>query len=365
MITQTEAIRQADTLIASSDCPATTTSAALTETWQQALATIVRDPEELFTLLQLDPSYLPQARAACADFPLRAPRSFIRRMAIGDWNDPLLKQVLPLAQELVLQPGYSSDPLAEASSNPAPGLIHKYQGRVLLVVSGGCAINCRYCFRRHFPYGDNNPSRTQWQQTLDYIRSDDSIHEVIFSGGDPMAASDTMICELVESIAAIPHVTTLRVHSRMPIVIPQRITAECLSWLTKTRLKTVMVVHCNHANEIDDEVGQSLLALKAAGVTVLNQTVLLAGVNDNVETLAAISERLFHYGALPYYLHLLDKVQGAAHFDLTKATGQKLYNELLTKLPGYLVPRLVQEVPGASSKVPIHISPPAKGNYSV
>jgi EF-P beta-lysylation protein EpmB len=346
MIPQTETLRQADT-VAAEQLP--------TESWQQALANAVSSASELFELLRLDPAQLPAAVAASKDFALRVPRGFVARMTPGDWHDPLLQQVLPQAQELDFHAGFSADPLQEASSNPAPGLIHKYHGRVLLVVSGGCAINCRYCFRRHFPYSDNNPGRKQWQQTLDYIRNDSSIHEVIFSGGDPLAASDSLLAELVASIADIAHVTTLRVHSRLPIVIPQRITAPCLAWLSSSRLKVVMVIHANHANEIDGQTGQILLKLRAAGITVLNQSVLLAGVNDNAAALAALSHRLFEFGVLPYYLHLLDRVQGAAHFQRSKQHGQQLIQQLLAILPGYLVPKLVQELPGARSKVPVDI----------
>ena len=346
MIPQTKPLRQAETI----DIPNISN-----ESWQQALANIIRDPKQLFEELQLDPQQLPAAVAASKDFPLRVPRAFAQRMTKGDWNDPLLRQVLPLGQELDYQPGYTNDPLEEASTNPAPGLIHKYQGRVLLVVSGACAINCRYCFRRHFPYQDNNPSRAQWQQTLDYIRQDQTIHEVIFSGGDPLAASDKLLAELTQQIAEIPHVTTLRVHSRLPVVIPQRITEHYLSGLTQTRLKTVMVIHSNHANEIDQAVGDTLMRLKNAGVTVLNQAVLLAGVNDNVDALETLSQRLFQFGVLPYYLHLLDQVAGAAHFQVEQERGKQLLQALLTRLPGYLVPKLVRETPSAASKTPIDL----------
>ena len=334
--------------------PIAHTELAATESWQQALANVIRQPEELFNLLQLDKAALPAAITASQDFALRVPRSFVARMEAGNADDPLLKQVLPLGAELDYQPGFTDDPLGELHSNPMPGLIHKYQGRVLLIVSGGCAINCRYCFRRHFPYSDNNPSRAERGHMLDYLRNDASIHEVILSGGDPLAASDQLLSELVRDIASIPHVTTLRVHSRMPIVIPQRINEQCIQWLTGTRLNTVMVVHCNHANEINDEVRATLSKLKQAGITLLNQTVLLAGVNDDSDSLSALSESLFNAGALPYYLHALDKVQGAAHFQVPEQQGQKLVSELLARLPGYLVPKLVKEVAGASSKVPIN-----------
>jgi EF-P beta-lysylation protein EpmB len=344
MITQTTIIRQTQALEVLS---------TNTDSWQQQLADVIRDPAELCELLQIDPRYLAPALAASEDFPLRVPRAFVGRMVAGDINDPLLRQVLPLGEELDYQPGFTADPLQEAQANPAPGLIHKYHGRVLLVVSGGCAINCRYCFRRHFPYEDNNPSRRQWQQTLDYIRADDSIQEVIFSGGDPLAAGDKLLAELASAINDIPHVTTLRIHSRLPVVIPQRISEQCLQWLKQPQLQTVMVIHSNHANEIDAEVGVALMKLKQAGISLLNQAVLLAGVNDDSNSLTLLSQRLFQYGVLPYYLHLLDRVQGAAHFQVNETQALQLVAAMRDTLPGYLVPRLVKEEPGASSKTPI------------
>jgi len=226
---------------------------------------------------------------------------------------------------------------------------------VLLIVSGGCAINCRYCFRRHFPYAENNPGRQQWSSTLDYIAKDSSISEVILSGGDPLAASNSLLSGLVQQIAAIPHVKTLRVHSRMPVLIPQRIDKECLHWLTSSRLNPVMVIHCNHANELNEATGTALSQLRNAGVTLLNQSVLLAGVNDDPTILRNLSERLFAFGVLPYYLHLLDKVQGAAHFDVEQDHASKIVAELIETLPGYLVPKLVKEQAGARSKTPISL----------
>jgi EF-P beta-lysylation protein EpmB len=326
-----------------------------TESWQQSLANVIRDPQQLFELLELDLSKLPPAIAAAQDFPLKVPRGFAAKMEKGNWHDPLLRQVLPLDQELDYQPGFTKDPLEETTSNPCPGLIHKYHGRVLLIVSGGCAINCRYCFRRHFPYQDNNPSRAQWQQSLQYIADDPSIKEVILSGGDPLVASDRQLAELVEQIADIPHVSRLRVHSRLPIVIPQRITDDCLAWLTGSRLQAVMVIHCNHPNELDSEVGTALEKMANAGVTLLNQSVLLGGINDNLAALIALSETLHRYRVLPYYLHLLDRVKGAAHFDTDENQAKQLISQMMTHLPGYLVPKLVREVSNQRSKVPIPI----------
>ncbi|WP_339896501.1 EF-P beta-lysylation protein EpmB [uncultured Gilvimarinus sp.] len=324
-----------------------------TETWQEALKNVIRTPEELFSLLKLDPALLPAAHLASGDFALRVPRCFVRRMEPGNINDPLLRQVLPIGDELLAVPGYSHDPLEEKTTNPHPGLVHKYQGRVLLVVTGSCAINCRYCFRRHFPYADNRPSRAQWQQALDYIRADTSIREVIFSGGDPLNAPDATLSWLTDEISQIEHISRLRVHSRLPVVLPSRITDECLEWLARPRFANTLVIHANHARELDTSVAQALSQLRAAGVTLLNQTVLLKGVNDSVSSLAQLSERLFACGVLPYYLHVLDKVAGAAHFDVPEADAKHLHQGLLHSLSGYLVPKLVREIPGHPSKTPV------------
>ena len=334
------------------DCQALTVEKP---SWQQALADVIREPAELFQLLQLDPKQLPQALSACESFPLRVPREFVARMEPGNPRDPLLLQVLPQGEELIHQPGFIKDPLAEADSNPVPGLIHKYRGRVLMVVSGACAINCRYCFRRHFPYSDNTPGRKAWQDSLAYIANDPSIEEIIFSGGDPLAASDHLLSELVQRIKAIPHIKRLRIHSRLPIVIPQRINPTCLKWLSVESLDTVMVVHSNHANEITPEVGESFRQMQAAGITVLNQAVLLKDINDNADTLCELSEQLFSYGVLPYYLHALDRVEGAAHFLVDEQQAGLIVGEMTRRLPGYLVPKLVRELPGQPAKTPLPV----------
>lgn len=323
------------------------------KSWQDELADLITSPEELFALLKLNPDELKGARAACQQFPLRTTRAYASRIRPGDPRDPLLQQILPLGSELNAAPGFVTDPLAEGAANPLPGLIHKYRGRVLFVVAPQCAINCRYCFRRHFPYQDNTPGRQQWQTALDYIRADSSIEEVIYSGGDPLVVSDKQLLWLSREVANIGHVKRLRVHTRLPIVAPSRITDDCLEWLSLPGLQSVMVIHCNHAQELDEHVDSALARLKAAGVTLLNQTVLLRGVNDSSATLAQLSQRLFQAGVLPYYLHLLDKVAGAAHFAIDERHASDLYQELLTLLPGYLVPRMVRENPGAASKTPV------------
>jgi EF-P beta-lysylation protein EpmB len=322
-------------------------------TWQEQLADIIRDPKELIDLLGLSQQQLPAALLASDCFSLRVPRAYAKRIEYSNINDPLLRQVLPLGDELLAVPGYNSDPLGEAATNSMPGLIHKYKGRVLLLVSTSCAINCRYCFRREFPYSDNKPNRVDWQRVFDYIAADESINEVILSGGDPLTAPDNQLAWLVEQAAGIPHIRRLRIHTRLPVVVPSRIDERCLAWLTNHRLQTVVVIHSNHANEIDDEVRAALSRLTAAGITLLNQAVLLKGVNDSVAALSELSETLFASGVLPYYLHLLDKVSGAAHFEVPEPEARALYQSLLAELPGFLVPTLVREIAGESSKTPI------------
>ncbi len=318
--------------------------------WQEELSRAIRDPRELFRLLELNPEYLSKAIEAHGDFKLMVPRPYLAKMTRGNINDPLLAQVLPTAAELVTTPGYSQDPLGESETNPAPGLIHKYHGRVLLIASPACAVHCRYCFRRHFPYELNQPGRRQWSQALKYIAEDVSIREVILSGGDPLAANDQLLSWLVKEIAAISHVRRLRVHTRFPVVIPQRINQSCIDWLSATRLKVVFVLHVNHPQELDDDIARSVSKLRTANVDVLNQSVILRGVNDRVETLAELSEKLHQTGVLPYYLHQLDAVQGAAHFSISEKRLKQLQTELLERLPGYLVPKFVREEIGAGSK---------------
>ncbi len=321
--------------------------------WQAQLAGAIRDPRELCRRLGLASDWVPGAEAGHALFEVRVPEAYLARIRPGDPADPLLRQVLPLGEEAEAAPGYVADPLEEADHTPRRGLIHKYAGRVLLIASPACAVNCRYCFRRHFPYEENAPSRAQWEETLAYLHDDASIQEAILSGGDPLAASDRQLAWLVERLEGIPHLRRLRLHTRLPVVIPDRIDGALLDWLGGTRLQKVMVLHINHAREIDAAVVEACRRLQAAGVTLLNQSVLLQGVNDDVEALAALSERLFEAGILPYYLHVLDPVAGAAHFDVTDDAARELVAELRRRLPGFLMPRLVREVPGEASKTPL------------
>jgi EF-P beta-lysylation protein EpmB len=318
--------------------------------WQEAMSDLLTDPEELLSLLQLDPSLLEAARAAASLFPLRVPRGFVARMKKGDPDDPLLRQVLPLGAELVVVDDFSRDPLREAVVNPVPGLLHKYPSRVLVTLTSACAVHCRYCFRRYFPYEDNNPGRVGWGQIIDYIQSDERINEVILSGGDPLSVSDNLLRQFTDKLAQVPHVNRLRIHTRLPIVLPERITDEFMQWSQDLPMRLVIVVHVNHAQEISADVAAVLNRLRAAGITLLNQSVLLKGVNDDTKALAALSEALFACGVLPYYLHVLDKVEGAAHFDIPLNAARHIHAELATVLPGYLLPRLVCETPGAMSK---------------
>ena len=322
--------------------------------WQSQLRSVISSAGELLAQLDLQPDDVGYSAAACADFALKVPQAFVRRMRPGDPRDPLLLQVLARSQELTDTVGYGPDPLGEiGAANPVRGIIHKYHGRVLLIVSGGCAINCRYCFRRHFPYTENQNSRREWREALDYIRRDEDISEVILSGGDPLLASDDHLGELVTQVAEITHVRRLRIHTRLPVVIPDRVTSGLLEAITRRNLQTVAVIHSNHSNEFDGAVDAALARMSRAGIKLLNQSVLLAGINDTVAALTALSERLFAAGVLPYYLHLLDRVQGAAHFDVPEARARELLAGITATLPGYLVPKLVREVAGAPSKVAV------------
>lgn len=320
--------------------------------WQAQLRNVVSSGEELLSLLGINAAASGFSTLASADFSLKVPHSFVSRMRPGDSRDPLLLQVLSHQAELLQVSGFNDDPVGEVGEAISHrGVIQKYAGRALLILSGGCAINCRYCFRRHFPYSDNRNSRDEWLQALEHIADDPSISEVILSGGDPLLVSDNQLAKLVSQLAAIPHLKRLRVHSRMPIVLPARVTDGLLDALTGTRLQAVMVIHSNHGNEINNEVRVALQAMADRNIPLLNQAVLLADINDNAQALADLSEKLFEVGVLPYYLHLLDKVRGAAHFEVQQNIGLALIAELENQLPGYLVPRLVREQAGQPAKV--------------
>ena len=324
-----------------------------TADWKNALANAVRDPAELLALLALPQALLPGAREAAANFPLRVPRGYLSRMQKGNPADPLLRQVLPLGEELQQVDGFVADPVGDLQASAAPGVLHKYRGRVLLTATGACAIHCRYCFRRHFPYGDENPGRNHWQEAIDYLQTHPEVDELILSGGDPLMLDTPQLQRLGERLMQLPQLRRLRLHTRLPVVLPERIDAPLLAWLQSLPWQTVMVIHANHAQELDAEVAQGLAQLKGAGLTLLNQSVLLRGVNDDAQRLHELSEALFRHGVLPYYLHLLDRVDGAAHFEVDESRARELHQILRRGLPGYLVPTLVREIEGLPNKQPI------------
>jgi EF-P beta-lysylation protein EpmB len=323
--------------------------------WQQLWREAVREPRELLSLLGLDGLAGRVSDAATTQFPLRVPRGFIERMRHGDPHDPLLRQVLPLDDEDRIVPGFELDAVGDTAARAASGVIRKYRGRALLVATGSCAIHCRYCFRRHFPYAEETAAAGGWRDAVGLIAADASIDEVILSGGDPLSLATSKLAELTDALAAIPHLKRLRIHTRLPTVLPERVDAALLAWLGKLPWPVTIVVHVNHANEFDAKVDAALAALRGAGaaskgIVLLNQAVLLRGVNDSVDALVDLSERSFAAGVLPYYLHQLDRVAGAAHFEVEDARARSLHAGVATRLSGYLVPRLVREVAGDPGK---------------
>ena len=318
--------------------------------WRHELTQAIRTLPELAAQLALSPAQLPAADQAMAAFRLLVPRPFVARMQPGDPNDPLLRQVL--ADDIEMQPtaGYTTDPLEEGEHNPQKGLVHKYERRVLVITTGTCAVNCRYCFRRHFPYGDNQLAQKEWDSVVAYIQNHPEVNEVILSGGDPLMLKDSQLRQHVSALEQLPQLKRLRIHSRLPVVIPSRIDRELLDWVRQTRLDVVFVYHANHANEIDDDIATGVANLKQAGATVLNQGVILKGVNDSVEAQVELSEALFSAGILPYYMFTLDPIEGGAHFDIPISEAQQLMGKVAEKLPGYLVPRLAKEIPGRPAK---------------
>lgn len=340
----------ANGLLASSNCA---TALPSSRRWQAVWREAVIDPIELLRMLGLDnraAALLPQRDTG---FELRVPRGFVARMRHGDANDPLLLQVLPQAAELFERADYVADPVGDGAAKSADGVIQKYHGRALLIATGSCAINCRYCFRRHFPYADETAATAGWRAALEHLRGDTSINEVILSGGDPLSLSTAKLAELGTALVAISHVRRLRIHTRLPVVLPERVDAELIDWLAKLPLQKTLVIHANHANEFDQSVRAACARLRAANVILLNQSVLLRGVNDTVDALANLSDALIDAGVVPYYLHQLDRVQGAAHFEVDDEVAIGLIESMRRRLPGYLVPRLVREIAGAASKTPL------------
>lgn len=321
--------------------------------WQEALKTLITDPLELLSVLELSPEQL--SWQLDHQFPLRVPRSFVDRMKKGDPKDPLLLQVLSLKEESQLTPACSIDPLKEAHCNPVPGLLHKFTHRVLLTFTASCAIHCRYCFRRHFPYSDNNPGKKGWEAALSYIAEHPAITEVILSGGDPLIAPNKQLSHFFDQLARIVHVRLVRIHTRLPVVIPERIDAGLLGCFDNRPFQSVMVYHINHPAEIVQPIATAVRQLKEKQITVFNQSVLLKNINDNLPCLSELSYKLFDAGILPYYVHLLDPVAGAGHFAVSLETAKTLQSSLRSLLPGYLLPKFVREVPGEASKIPLDI----------
>jgi EF-P beta-lysylation protein EpmB len=321
--------------------------------WQRLWREAIVDPRELLQMLDLAhlaPTLLPDGDTG---FAMRVPRGFAARMHRGDPSDPLLQQVLPRAAERTEVPGFASDAVGDLAARTAPGVLQKYRGRALLIASGACAVHCRYCFRRHFPYAEQTAATSRWIEAITQLRADASIEEVILSGGDPLALATPKLAELTDVLASVSHLARLRIHTRLPVVLPERVDAELLAWLRRLPWPVAVVLHVNHANEIDAAVANACARLRADGVSLLNQSVLLAGINDSVQALEELSTRLFECGVLPYYLHQLDRVAGAAHFAVEDERARALIIDLRGRLSGYLVPRLVREIPGEPGKTPL------------
>lgn len=318
--------------------------------WQHALREAFTRPADLLDYLQINPALPALALDRLRDFPLRVPRGFAARMRKGDPADPLFLQVWPRPQESEQVPGFGLDAVGDLHKTRDGGVIHKYQGRALLITTGACAVHCRYCFRRHFPYSDQLAAREQWREALQTLAGDPSIEEVILSGGDPLSLSDDKLAGLSEALEQIPHLRRLRIHTRQPIVLPERVDERLLQWLARGRLQKVIVLHVNHPQELDESVERALQPLRALQIPLLNQAVLLRGINDSAQTLRNLSEKLFAYGILPYYLHMVDRVEGAAHFEVDVEAARRLASELVALVPGYLMPRLAREDAGAASK---------------
>jgi EF-P beta-lysylation protein EpmB len=328
--------------------------ANLHKNWQKELANVVTCPKVLLEMVGLSSQVHENDIKARSLFPVRVPLPFIKKIRHGDANDPLLLQVMPRHQEFLTKSGFNKDPLLEQDNNQ-PGLLHKYKSRVLVMFKTGCAVNCRYCFRRHFPYQENQLNKRSLIDALSYIKSDKNINEVILSGGDPLMAKDDAISWFLDELEQIPQIKRMRIHSRLPVVIPARITEQLCERLAKSPLKIIFVNHINHANEIDNDFKNAMKMLKQANVLLLNQAVILKDVNDTVDAQINLSEALFDADVMPYYLHLLDKVEGASHFDIDEAQAIKIMAELLEALPGFLVPKLVREIGGQKSKTPIDL----------
>ncbi|HEU0276566.1 MAG TPA: EF-P beta-lysylation protein EpmB [Rhodanobacteraceae bacterium] len=320
--------------------------------WRRSMREVVTDARELLALVGL-PQLADRLPPADAGFPLKVPRSFVARMRRGDPADPLLVQVLPVLAELDEAPGYTDDAVGDLDAVKAHGVLQKYEGRALLIAAGSCAVNCRFCFRRHFPYAEELAASHAWHEALAALDADRTLREVILSGGDPLVLSTKKLEEFTDGLRQLPHIMRMRIHSRLPVVMPERVDDEFCAWLAGLPLQRVLVIHANHPNELDATLADACARLKDAGVTLFNQSVLLHGVNDDPAVLVQLSERLFEIGVLPYYLHQLDKVRGTAHFEVSDERAHEIMDEVRALLPGFLVPKLVREVAGDRSKRPV------------
>ena len=335
--------------VASNEAP----SPAIAPNWKLEWRDSFTQVGALLEFLQLDAADFTDALAldGAATFPLRVPLSFAARMAKADPHDPLLAQVLPKMAERLAAVNFVSDPVNDLQHTTSVGVIHKYRSRVLLIAAGTCAVNCRYCFRREFPYAQASLSASALADAVRYIAAHAEINEVILSGGDPLALDNLKLARMADALLALPQIKRLRVHTRTPIVLPARIDAEFLHWTAGLKVPLVIVLHSNHANEwLDETLLNSMRALKRAGVTLLNQAVLLRGVNDSAKVQVALSEALFAAGVLPYYLNLLDPVAGSAHFEVSEMQAQQIYRQMAAALPGFLLPKLVRDVSGLDAK---------------
>jgi EF-P beta-lysylation protein EpmB len=319
-------------------------------TWQQEFADSITDPAELAEILHLPGDWLEGARAAVAQFGLRVPRSFVARMQPGNLADPLLRQILPIGSELERTSGYVSDPLHESKAGLAPGLLKKYAHRALLITTEACAVHCRYCFRREFPYADQQGDLGRWREAIAAIAADNSIREVILSGGDPLSLTNSRLKSLTDALRGIAHIEWLRIHTRNAIVLPSRVDEGFIDWIASLPWRVTVVLHVNHANELQGDAAEAVAKLRSTGTLLLNQAVLLRGVNDETDTLVALSKRLHELGIVPYYLHLLDRVNGTSHFEVSEARGKELITAMAEALPGFLVPKLARELPGREAK---------------
>ena len=337
-------------------CPEATSAlpAGTRGDWKAAVSSSFRRLGELLEFCGLDAAQF--ALDEDTPFPLRVTRHYAELIGKGNARDPLLLQVLPDVQERLIHDGYSTDAVGDQRAMPVPGLIHKYRGRILLALTGACAIHCRYCFRRHFPYGEAGPDLSAGGPVMRYLADNQDVGEVILSGGDPLMLTDERLSELVGRLNRIPHLRTLRIHSRMPSVLPERVNEGLLAVLDAFAGRVIVVTHLNHPNEISKANAEAFRRLAARGYALFNQSVLLKGVNDNAATLARLSHRLFENHVQPYYLHRLDKVQGAAHFDLPRGESARIYRQLRERLPGYLVPLMVDEVQGEACKQPVSVN---------